>query len=209
MKTSGEDNSSSQTRFQTFYLPLTMKPQLRKALCASLMCTTLLAGPGTAFAQDAVDCNAYAQAAKAGEERAKTRITAQEAATKEALDAAKNCLKRIDDAMAAMIPGIGLSIDFSGLLAGLINKACGVVTSKIDAQGRVIQGSVSDATNRVIGDINGAVGGNVATGGTAGVPTGTPGFNPSTGGLGGTVTAPAPTAPTTTNTSCRLLGIGC
>jgi hypothetical protein len=50
-----------------------------------------------------------------------------------------------------------LPADFAKLLDSMISRACSVVTTKLDAAGNVVQGTVSGVTNRVIGDVNNAV----------------------------------------------------
>lgn len=203
---SGEFPQAEGHRLARVRTHATQRARRNRLFATAALVLALAAAAGSVYAQEAVDCAPFTAAAQAGKQRTQDRITAEEAATKEALDAAKACLKRIDDAMAAMIPGISLNIDFSGLLAGMVNKVCGVVTSKINAQGQVITGTVSGVTTRTIGSINDVIGAPVATGGggVATVP-----YAPPTNPLGGSVsTAPAAPAPST-NLTCRALGIAC
>ncbi len=197
-----------------------MKSVFKPKIAAAILAASCVVISGNAIAQEAADCNTYTQAAQAGKERAQKEISRQAAATKEALDAAKACLKRIDDAMAMLIPGFSINLDFSGIIAGMINKACNVVTSKIDEQGRLINGTASDISNRVIGGINDTVGAGIANGGTTRPPTGPggaqpqgPGVTPSGNGMGGNATVPPPANPAgprpATTAACKLLGIGC
>lgn len=166
--------------------------RVRGAVGAALVGIALTCGSAVATAAP-VDCSVYAQAAQRGKEAEKTAISVQSAATKEALDAAKQCLANIDRAMALLIPGVSISLDFSGILSGMIARACQVVTSKINQAGQLVNGTVTDATNRVIGTVGGALPAGTVTGGTtAGGVTGVTG---GTTGLGGTATIGAPAAP--------------
>jgi hypothetical protein len=141
--------------------------------------------PGQVSAQE-IDCNKVRLAIdKKGEDR-RGAISRDEAATAEAVDAAKKCLANIARSINAIsIPGVAFNADFSGIVGGMINRACQVVTTQIDSAGRVVSGTVSGAANRVIGDVNSTIGlppgagtpvsgtvGSVATPGFAGTPTG-------------------------------------
>jgi outer membrane murein-binding lipoprotein Lpp len=152
--------------------------------------------PGQASAQ-AIDCNQVTRAVNTRGDAKGDAISRDEAATAEAVDAAKKCLANIARAINAIsIPGVAFSVDFSGILSGMINRACQVVTTQIDSAGRVVSGTVSGSANRVIGDVNSAIGlppgtgtpvsgtvGSVATPGFAGTP------------MGGTVALPPVTQP--------------
>jgi hypothetical protein len=124
-------------------------------------------------------------------------ISRDEAATAEAVDAAKKCLANIARAINAIsIPAVSFSVDFSGILSGMINRACQVVTTKIDSAGRVVSGTVSGAANRVIGDVNSALtlpGGGTVVGGSVGASVATPGFTGAP--MGGTVAVPSAAPP--------------
>lgn len=161
-------------------------PGWRLNACA--LATSVIVGAGALglsapVQAQAVDCAPFAQAAAAGRDRAQVHISEQEAATKEAMDAAKQCLANIDRALNGLIPGIRFTVDFSGILRNMINRACQVVTTRIDAAGNVIGGTVSDATNRFNGVIPPIL------------PPGTIGVSPGPGGGGGGGFFPSPPAP--------------
>jgi hypothetical protein len=153
--------------------------------------------PGQVSAQ-AIDCNSVVKAVQDRGNNKREAISRDEAATAEAVDAAKKCLANIARAINAIsIPAVAFSVDFSGILSGMINRACQVVTTQIDSAGRVVSGTVSGAANRVIGDVNSAIGLPPGTGtpvtGTVGASVGTPGF---VGGpISGTVAIPGASPP--------------
>lgn len=130
-------------------------------------------------------------------ERAETkagRVSAEEAASAEAISAAKQCLANVSRALNQIaIPGVSISIDFSGIIRNMVNRACQVVTTRIDEAGRVVNGTVSGAANRVIGGINDVIPlppgtGPVVGGGTTTAPGG---GGVTGGGLTGGATTPS------------------
>ncbi len=144
-----------------------------------------------------IDCNPIVGAAQARYAAKAAKVSEDEAATAEAVDAAKKCLANIARAINAIsIPAVSFSVDFSGILSGMINRACQVVTTRIDSAGRVVSGTVSGAANRVIGDVNSALtlpGGGTVVGGSVGTSVATPGFTGAP--MGGTVAVPSAAPP--------------
>lgn len=166
----------------------TKRPPVRFALAGVLALVMLGALPEPAVA----GCEVITQAAKRGAEAEKTKLSRQEAATKEAIDNLKACLERINTALNRMIPGVPsiTPADFSAILNNLMNRACQVVTTKIDQAGNVVQGTVSGAANRYIGDINKAIDPNgvlgapvINTNGTQSLPSAYPGVTGSPGSV--------------------------
>ena len=106
-----------------------------------------------------------------------------------------------------MIPGVSVNMNIAGIIAGMINRACQVVTTRIDNAGQTINGTVSGATNRVIGGVNDAVtvpvvSGGAQVGSSSTVPT------VQTTPTGGSVSVGAGSATSGLSSSiwCRLRG---
>ena len=161
------------------------------ALSTSALAAPIPCGPasGSGGVSDPLGIQARANAKK-------VPISADEAATREAGEAARKCLSNVQRAMNQIaIPAVSFSVDFSGLLSGMINQACQVVTTQIDQAGRVINNTVSGAANRVVRDINDSLGlpPGYGAGTNVGGTVATPGF--SGGGLGGSVGVPSPSQP--------------
>lgn len=118
----------------------------------------VLACAAPAFAAG-TNCDVITSAMERGMAAEQTRISQQEAATKEAISSARSCIEKVLSAANKMIPGIpSITVtDLDAILNQMMNRACQVVTTQIDSAGRVVKGTVSDATNRVIGGINDAV----------------------------------------------------
>lgn len=177
---------------------LISRPFLASASAVLLLLALLC--PRVSHAQ-AVPCGPGSSLVEAIKAKGADKIAAisrDEAATAEAVDAAKRCLANIARAINAIsIPSVSFSVDFSGILSGMINRACQVVTTQMDSAGRVVSGTVSGAANRVIGDVNSAIGLPPGVGtpvsGSVGSPVATPGFAGTP--MGGAVGVPAPAAP--------------
>jgi hypothetical protein len=172
----------------------------RRGVCSSMamlaVALAVVLQSGQVRAQ-AIDCSQVQRAVEDKGNRKITAISRDEAATAEAVDAAKKCLANIARAINAIsIPSVAFSVDFSGIVGGMVNRACQVVTTQIDGAGRVVNGTVSGAANRVIGDVNSAIGLPPGTGtpvsGTVGSMA-TPGFVGTP--MGGTVALPPATQP--------------
>ena len=137
------------------------------------------------------------------------RVSMEEAATAEAVSAARQCLANVSRALNQIaIPGISITIDFSGIISNMINRACQVVTTRIDEAGRIVNGTVSGAANRVIGGINDVIAlppgtGPVVGGGTTSGP-GAGGVT--SGGMGGNASTPSVPPGGWERIACRIRG---
>jgi hypothetical protein len=102
-----------------------------------------------------IPCSSLTAAVTDAARQSRDRVSTDEAATAEAVDAARQCLTNIARSLNQVsIPGVPVSIDFGGILRGMLSRACRVVTTQIDQAGRVVNGSVSGSANRVIRDVN-------------------------------------------------------
>ncbi|MDL5034282.1 hypothetical protein QRD43_20440 [Pelomonas sp. APW6] len=140
-----------------------------RQLAAGAMLAVFAAGVAPAFAQPSPSpCDQIKNALANGKSSANGVIAGSEASTKEATTNARACLEKIQNAISKMIPGMPsiTPADFQQLLDAMMTRACQIVTTQIDSAGNVIQGTVSGASNRYIGDVNSAV--NNATGGMLG-----------------------------------------
>lgn len=172
----------------------------RRTLAALLLAC---AGTAPAIAVGS-NCDVITAAMQRGMAEEQTRISRQEAATKEAISSARSCMEKVLSAANKMIPGVpSVTVaDFGAILDQMVNRACQVVTTQIDSAGNVVKGTVSDATNRVIGGINDSVKDSTnvpGVGNVGNVVTSRPGGTTSfTGG------APVAGTPTTVNTDTSM-----
>jgi hypothetical protein len=171
------------------------------AFMAYLGCVPAVAAP--------IDCNGLTAAIKTAGGQRSAAISTNEAATAEAAAAAKQCLSNVSRALNQIaIPGVSISVDFSGIIRNMVNRACQVVTTRIDEAGRVVDGTVSGAANRVIGGVNDVIPLPPGTGPVVGGGTTTaPGGGGVTGsGLTGGATTPAVPPGGWDRIACRIRG---
>jgi hypothetical protein len=167
-------------------------------LCLAAAAATMALSTSGAVWAAPIECGALRAHVENKKSAKLEAVSADEAATAEAVNAAKQCLANIARAINAIsIPGVAFSVDFSGILNNMINRACQVVTSRIDEAGRVVNGTVSGAANRFIGDVNSTLNlpSGVLTGGANASVTGSAGAVNS--GLTGSIAVPGVAAPVT------------
>jgi hypothetical protein len=188
--------------------PAARRAGAHRRVAGAIVCALLVSAmaPTAAYADPCVG-DAVRQAAENGRNREQTRASVEAAASKEALDASLRCLENIMRALNGMIPGVSVNLNIAGIISGMINRACQVVTTRIDTAGQTINGTVSGATNRVIGGVNDAVPVPVVSGGTRAGATSTAVESVQTSPNGNvSVTAPSPTGSFGSDIWCRLRG---